>query len=283
MADNAALAFDPEGRRFAFCAGRRAVLWDVATGAELRRWDLPPGLVDSLAFAGPDRLLLFRMETRDGVPPLSDFHPKDHPRVCWLRNLAAAGPPEARDVTDFNWSVYSAAAGADGRCFLVEGIHADAAGRRQSIVVFDGATSVVRWTRELPEVTYGDWVMLEPEGELAVLWMHGSVEEGFPLVRLSTGEQLGLLPRSLRCVGPGGRRLLLTGPARPGTTQPGFALLPRGGTAPQAVLGIDSDPCSSPAFDRGGDRLAWGNNDGTVTVCHLESIRARLAEVGLGW
>jgi WD40 repeat protein len=283
VADNAALAFDPEGRRFACCTGRRAILWDVATGAELRLWDLPPGLVDVLAFPGPDRLLLFRMETRDGVPPLCELPPDDHPRVCRLRNLAAAGPPEVQEVSDFNWSVYCGVAPADGRCFLVEGVHADAAGLRQSVLALDGATGAVRWTRQLPGITHGDWVLLDPDGELAALWLHGSLPQGVALVQLSTGEPVDFLRDALLCLGPGGRRIVETGPARPGVSHPGFALLPRGGTAPLVVLGIDGDPFSHPTFDRSGDVLAWGNNDGTVTVCQLESIRARLAEVGLGW
>ena len=49
--DNAALAFSPDGRRFAFSAGQEAALWDVATGELTKTWKLPPGLADRLAFS----------------------------------------------------------------------------------------------------------------------------------------------------------------------------------------------------------------------------------------
>jgi hypothetical protein len=36
-------------------------------------------------------------------------------------------------------------------------------------------------------------------------------------------------------------------------------------------------------FSADGSHLAWGNVDGTVTVCDIQRVRQRLAEVGLGW
>lgn len=39
----------------------------------------------------------------------------------------------------------------------------------------------------------------------------------------------------------------------------------------------------SPRFDRDGRVFAWGNLDGTVLVCDLERVNARLSQAGLGW
>jgi WD40 repeat protein len=283
VADNAALAFDPAGRQLAFCTGRQAVLWDIATGAELRRWDLPPGLVDVLAFPAADRLLLFRTETRDGMPPLSDFPPDDHPRVCRLRNLLAADPGPIRELGDFNRGVHCAAAPADGRYFVVEGQSGNAANRRQAILALDGTTGAVCWTKELPVVTSWAWELLDPQGELAALRTCEDPANEVALIRLASGQTVDFVPGSPFCVGPGARQLIRSGPARPGMTHPGFALLPRHGATPLVVLGIDSDPSSPCCFDHGGDLFIWGNGDGTVTVCHLEAVRTRLAVVGLGW
>jgi hypothetical protein len=36
-------------------------------------------------------------------------------------------------------------------------------------------------------------------------------------------------------------------------------------------------------FSPDGRQLAWGNGNGSVSVCDLEEIQRRLAEVGLGW
>ena len=49
------------------------------------------------------------------------------------------------------------------------------------------------------------------------------------------------------------------------------------------TLGIDGGSAVNPQFDRAGNQLAWGNTDGTVTVCDLKEIRERLGSVGLAW
>jgi WD40 repeat protein len=67
FADNAALAFSPDGRQFAFATGGEktgeAPLWDLSTGQKLRSWILPPSLQDTLAFHPSGKLLLYRVET----------------------------------------------------------------------------------------------------------------------------------------------------------------------------------------------------------------------------
>ena len=59
--------------------------------------------------------------------------------------------------------------------------------------------------------------------------------------------------------------------------------MPAAGAPPLAVLGIDAPVTIPPAFSAAGRQLAWGSMDGTVRVYDLEAVRARLAEVGLGW
>ena len=72
-ADNAALAFRPDGRQLAVATGREARLWDLDTGEVVRSWPLPPGLRDALAFPAMDRLLLFRAEREEG-PDVTPWH-----------------------------------------------------------------------------------------------------------------------------------------------------------------------------------------------------------------
>jgi hypothetical protein len=36
-------------------------------------------------------------------------------------------------------------------------------------------------------------------------------------------------------------------------------------------------------FSRDGRIVAWGEPDGTVSVCNLVEVQRRLAEFGLGW
>lgn len=63
----------------------------------------------------------------------------------------------------------------------------------------------------------------------------------------------------------------------------GNALYRRGDKQPLVTLSIDKICTSAGVFSRDGSRPAWGNQDGTVTVCDLEEIQKRLAGLGLGW
>jgi WD40 repeat protein/tRNA A-37 threonylcarbamoyl transferase component Bud32 len=282
-ADNAALAFDPPGERLAFCSGHEAVLWDVATGQPVRPpWELPAGLVDILAFPSADELLLFRLETQDRkAAPLGGFRPDRFPRVGRLRNLLAE-PVREVELPDFNFHVLCAAAAPDGRYFVIEGIHAGPEGKGQSILAVDGRTGARQWERPAPEVTHAAWVLFDPTGEW--LAVEGHTPTGhMPLVRPATGKEVQTLaPRPL-ALGPGARLVVADGTGRAGGLLPGLALRARDGEEPLVVLGVEDTATSAPLFDRSGDRVAWGNGDGTVTVCRLSAIRKRLAEVGLGW
>ncbi len=281
-ADNAALAFAPDGRRLAFSTGRTALLWDVATGTPRVTWPLPPGLVDTLAFPAADRLLLFRMETEDGtVPPDSNHRAPQFPRVGRLRNLLSAEPLKEIGRTDCNGGIHMAAAPADGRYFAVEGVQHATAGPQQSIQLLDSVTGKLRWQRPMPQVTQGCYIFVDSEG--AFLVRPSQVPNETLLVRLVTNEAVASLPGSVIGVGPGVRHIIRSGPEREAGHHPGFTLYERDAVAPLIVLGIDSATISLPVFSADGALLAWGNSDGTVTVAHLESIRRRLAQVGLGW
>src|SRR5262249_27616189 len=84
--DNAGIALFPDGKRLAYAAGREAVLWDIDTGRSVKRWALPEGYVDQLAFRGI-RLLSFRVETSNPKVRPYGTNPANHPRVGRIRNL----------------------------------------------------------------------------------------------------------------------------------------------------------------------------------------------------
>ena len=45
----------------------------------------------------------------------------------------------------------------------------------------------------------------------------------------------------------------------------------------------DTEPSFLPVFNRDGRLLAWGNQDGTASVCEMEELNRRLGEIRLGW
>ena len=64
----------------------------------------------------------------------------------------------------------------------------------------------------------------------------------------------------------------------------GISLFLEEGKEPVVTVGIDLVVTSvRAAFDPAGTHFAWGNEDGTVTVCDIPRLQRRLAEVRLGW
>ena len=98
-------------------------------------------------------------------------------------------------------------------------------------------------------------------------------------MEVASGTSLGQIAPFPLCFGPEARELIrrADGEAR------GYALFQRGDVSPRIVLGVETTPSFPPAFSRDGRLIAWSNANGTVSVCDLLHLRARLAEVGLDW
>jgi hypothetical protein len=57
----------------------------------------------------------------------------------------------------------------------------------------------------------------------------------------------------------------------------------RNGSLLVAYAGGESKSSLAPVFSRDGRWLAWGNEDGTVSVCELASLEQRMHSLGVGW
>jgi WD40 repeat protein/tRNA A-37 threonylcarbamoyl transferase component Bud32 len=273
--DNASLAFSHDGRRFAFASLGTAVLWDTAAGREVRRWQLPPGLQDKLAFGPAGRhLYLVRAETRGGAPPFAT-DPRRFPRVCRVRDLEGPEPYRVlAEITDFDWHIWDIALAEDGSRFAVLGLRG-----------LDGAQRLVKgyscpagkslWEFAHPRLTLG---AIDPSGKVVLL----SAERGVTLHEMTTGKRLDGVPQSINTIGPGGELWVQSGHfSRFGILS--HTLVRRKDRAAVITLGIDQNTLGNPRFSPDGMQLAWGNLDGTVMLCDLSAMRRRLATVGLGW
>jgi WD40 repeat protein len=277
-ADNAGLAFSPDGRLFACSCGSGARVWEVASGREVRSVDLAPGLVDTLAFdPSGEKLFLFRVETRTGKPPLSNFSREEHPRIGRFRDLLAAEPARwLAECADYGGSIFSAEPARDGTAVAVLGFE-EAGGDRARFGLYDSRTGALRWSVPREPSLYTQPLEIDPTGETATMPLPPGEGAKVCLLDLVAGKVVGYLSRG-GSLGPRAEHLC------GGDGGPGCALFRRGGPGPLVTLGIDLPITSIHArFSRDGRFLAWGNGDGTVTVCDLREIRRRLADVGLGW
>jgi eukaryotic-like serine/threonine-protein kinase len=286
VADNAGLAFSPDGRRLAAATGREAsgaaTLWDLVSGRELKTWTLPPGLQDTLAFHPSGNLLSCRCETRDGRRgPYSNANPREYPRICRVRNLTGPNPTTPlAEFGEFNWAVDAIVAPQNGTYFVAVG-RGGPEGAQVVNKIIDGSTGkevgVIPMTRS---IRYGPLLVLDPTGTVLAISTSNDDNQRtlFEMPSIKMLRQIDCGPSGSCTLGPSAHLWisLLYDPRR-------FSL--RGGDGKHLVtLGLDFQMDSSPPnFNADGGRCAWGNAEGVVFVADLKKVQQRVAEVDLGW
>ena len=284
FADNAWFTFDPTARRLACSGHEHATLWDLETGRLLQTWKLRPGLQDKLAFHGPDQLFLFRVETRDGVPPFtSPYHPREHPRVYRLYNLLGTSPLRpVKEIGDHEWGCFGIHTPADGRFLLAEGLSLKDGRTVRSFVAYDGRTGETLWSMPShlrPQGPHASFT-IDPTGTLLVL--------SYPEESRSTWLKLpgrewiadrGLWPSVLA---PGGNRWFSLGTDR-ATQHHEWHYFPDGQKGPEIALAEQEHVVGRLTFGADGRLAAWGGSDGAVVVCDLAELQRAMAQFGLGW
>jgi serine/threonine protein kinase/WD40 repeat protein len=282
MADNVGLAFSADNQQFACCANREAKLWDIASGWQVRSWTLPHGLCDTLAFTDRGQLLLIRCEPKDMKALLNQPADADrHSRVCRVRDLFARNPSEPiLEILDFNRHVHAILAPTDGRFFIVEGRTGTGRGKH-SMKAFDSQTGKEIWSLPASDSFHdslsSDW-SLDPSGRRFLVGSATDDNRPFNLLELPTGRLIASWQQAASGLGPDGRHYVRK-------LDHGLALYRGGSTTALLNLGIDSRSSSFqfPPFNPAGTHVAWGNDDGTVSLCDINEVQTRLAELGLGW
>jgi WD40 repeat protein len=281
--DNAALAFSPDGRRLAFCADREARLWDIDQDRIVATWALPRGLIDRMAYDRDGRLLLVRTERKDdpGSGAALDF--RRHPWVCRARRLYPPAQAELLFQIDwFNEQIYTAALTPDGQTLVLDGQHNNGTVRQRTIKAFDGNTGSQRWSLPSAKTGQSGSVILDAGGRL-LLVDQSSTHDRSELVDLASGKILATLGQVCHGLGPGASYRVRYQDGQPSGPIRGMGLVPPGQARPAITLGPEDCLAFTLVISPDGNRWAWGNTSGTVTVGDLRQINKRLSGVGLGW
>jgi hypothetical protein len=122
--------------------------------------------------------------------------------------------------------------------------------------------------------------MIDPRGELLLRHTRREGQEA-ELLELSTGRQLRSWDTVGWALGPRAELLVARGPHET-KLAPGMALV-RGSDLTPLLPHLDAAPWRQPVLDLTGRALAWGNTDGTVSLCDLAEARSRLSDLGLDW
>jgi eukaryotic-like serine/threonine-protein kinase len=279
----AALALSSDGSRFACSAGAGARLWDVDSGNERGDWQLPVGVGGALAFHPSGELASFRAEAaRSGPRPVGGLQSLDGPWICRLRNLTGLRPLEPiQEFSAFSCRFFRAVASPDGSSFVAEGTCVLPSGPVRAIKCFDSANGSERWSFASARTALVSELVLDSAG--ASVAVRADNRPAGKLLDVSTGEQRETLEPFPIAMSAGGvywiAAISQKGPER----SRGFAVYRRSEKAPFVTLGIDRAAVAPPIFSPDGKRLAWPNEDGTVSICDLEELRRKLAQAKLAW
>ena len=277
-ADNAALAFSPDNSQFAYMAGTHALLINLTNGTCAQQWTLLPGRVEELVFDAAGRLYAAHFESADVTAKTLT-----RPRTFRIRELLPGGrTTNLFELPEFNQDVRRATWAPDASFILVAGVNVKEGRTNRSLRAFSLMGRTNLWT--LPkQFEPGDptYFSLDAAGSL-VAFAPGSVTAkalDYYLLDAATGNTI--------------RRLALQPEALNSSAKLLAQVTPSGvwrlhALADDALLAViqsgETKPASSiPAFSRDGRLLAWGNEDGTVSVCDLGEMRQRLMELRLGW
>ncbi len=279
FADNCAVALSPDGTRLAVAVQRAAMLLDIPTGRLVTKWDLPPGLVNTIGFADARQLLLFRVETRDAQHlPASNAPFQDHPRVCRIRDLLRPEPLlPVSEYANFNAHVYNVCAPLDARRFLIEGISTRSGTNEIQFACLDGYTGRELWNVPSARGEQSAVLAVDPTGRLAAFQPSKSPE--ILVADLESGTRLRRLDFHPAALLRSPQRYAAVG--YPDGNGRGITVLGDPNRGPQFTMGVDGITIGPVMFDAKGNHLGWGNANGTITVCDLSEVRNRLAQAGL--
>jgi WD40 repeat protein len=280
-ADNCAVAFSFDGQQMAIAAGNEAQLWHATSGRHLHTWKLPPGLVDAMAFNPDGGLFLLRVETLQGTEMrLSDAPWRQYPRVCRLRRLTPSEetPAPLLEITDFNVGLFTASASWDGNYFAIEGLCSTNGNVTRKILAIHAPDGRTVW--QATSTNEDQWARnpFSSSGAHLAYTTDGLRYQTVNLARPSEAPApLAYPPAAL---GPQTSLGAKRGDDRGG--ERGLTVFEDG--SPRVTLGLETaELLGSPAFDPSGRWLAWGNPDGTVSLCDLEEVRAQLKRSRLTW
>jgi hypothetical protein len=220
-------------------------------------------------------LVLFRMETGDGLPPVGEVSWREHPRVCRIRRLSCPNKLDVvAEIEDFNKRVFDAVISPDGSTIVAAGLGGPD-GKHRQVRMYDGTYG--KEVRPLPvNRTVGEiGLRLDPTGKILAYQTENG--DQVTLVDVPSGKVTGVLPYWLWSLSPGANCWVS------GYPPPGVTLARR--QDGKRLLAVDIDgggSCVGP-FSADGTRWTWGHADGSVTVCDIPAVQRRLAAIGLGW
>ncbi len=270
---NAAVALSDDGKQVAYASGGRgeahALIRDVATG-RVDTWKLPGGF-EQLAYTGQGKFLLVREQYEENQRTVQS--------VVW--ELAAGTPPKMlrvlrRSEAGDEGFLFSGLT-PDGRSFWWSGPRVPAHNRRVEVYEVATGRRITRVPRPTLPHDHELGVLLSSNGcHLLIDSSGGSRTDLYNLTSSDAPELLTGLPTA---VSPDFDWLVYTSMDPERRSIPFLSLWP--GRSARAWLQFPSNDMSAPvqdmiAFSSDSRYLAWGSQNGTITVADLPALQKEL-------
>lgn len=272
-ADNAGLAFNLDGTRLAFSTSRVAVVWNLTNGGVSQTWDLPVALGDQIGFHPSGKLFCFRVESKS-QPASSGLFVPNVGRIWQLNENN--GRTLVRELDGFERGLIDSAATQDARFFAAASLGTRNNERVDYARVFDGSTGAVLFSDANKSGLFGR-ISIDAAGtHLAISY---PVDQS-RVIELSSGKSI-TARRAEAAIEPMFKYLSVQ---ERGASAGGVSLYRWNESTRLVTLNLDVKASSGlDSFSADGSLLAWGNADGTVSVCDIEEVQRRLATIRLGW
>ncbi|MCI0541302.1 MAG: protein kinase [Verrucomicrobiales bacterium] len=277
-ADNAAMAFSPDGQQLAFAAGTNAVLWSLSAGRRLVSWTLPEALADVMGFHRTGKLLLFRNEFQgwESGAAAGTHGVRHHPVVRIRELLASGGLRLIAEATNLAGRVFTSVAPWDADFFAFESTFWEGGHRVRQVKVLDGITGAELWSRSLTNQSEYAELRIDPFGQvLAFTTKYQNFAEAH-LVEARSGRFLRSISGFSSSFGPNAEWRVARGLD---FQNEGYSVRTIPDDTLVLSLGPDFELSVLSLISRGGSLLVWTNPDATVIVCDLPQIRERLASL----
>lgn len=269
------LGFSPDGMTLACGRTTAGAAWSVRSGNLISSWQNPLEGPSTYAFDSSGKLL--QIFIHQDYARTNDAPVSARTRVRWA--IRRVPDPKGTIVEgDYEWPYEARLQGSLGRDARYLLIESDNLGTNvvqdHRFVVFDTTRGRQIWSSE-PKTFARFHAALDSTGTVVA---HGLPSSPHSILELASGAVLGKVPAPVGFSGPQGR-FWIPAAALFGSEPGQLALYHQNSPAP--IVSFKTAFAVNMSDD--GSLFAFVRPDGTIALCHLETIKQQLKPFGLSW
>jgi WD40 repeat protein len=262
--DNSAVAFDADGRRLAFGAGRKVTLYDLSERKLVRSWEVPLGFCESIRFEERNKLLFLHAEV--------DAQRNGHRRWAFYDLFSENWKAPIWRQKDKDWITWSTTLIPGGKYFLVCGGTGDKQKPNSQIRAVSIETGEEMWNVSSTRYYQNCYYICDPLGNFLVYPLFNDAD-GARLIRIPGRELVAEFKQLPQSMSPSGKDCSVV-------ADRGCLLYNANDFEHAARVGGDFHSAGETQFSPDGSRLAMPTTEGYVLVADLAKVKSYLHHFG---